>query len=742
MSSHIFQGQEPNSGPGAGGLNGFQSSQMSQNPEEMESPEMKAAEGEGKSGLINREAPDPEPNRRALVKKWTSKIHSAKEHWKPDFKRMRSNMDFVHGNQWSNDNESKDKYVANIVQRHLQQKVAALYAKNPKAVCKRRKTLDFAVWDENMQSIMSAMQSLQGAAMGVVDPAVGVQSQAMIQDAMQGYQKRQMMDKIAKTMEILFHYYMGQQEPGFKLQVKQMIRRACTCSVAYMKVGFQRILQKRPEDVDKITDVTQRIAMLKRLSADKIDDKIQPDDPETEQLRIILQELQQRPEQIVKEGLLFDFPASTSIIVDPSCRNIRTFIGAQWIAQEFILSKDDMKEIYHVDIGKNHTAYRPDAPAENPLERVKEAGASDKDMCVVWEIYSKTDGMMYKVCDGYPDFLDEPSAPDVQLERFWPFFALTFNDIENERKIFPPSDVELLAPMQKEYNRSRQALREHRIANRPLYAVPNGMIDEEDVQKLQTRPNNAVVVLNALQPGQSVNEVIQAVKPAPIDPALYETNGIFDDVLKTVGGQEANMGGTNSATATQSSIAESSRSAAIGSNIDDLDDMLTEMARACGQIMLANLNEETVKKIVGPGAVWPVMTSQEISDELVLEIEAGSSGRPNKAAEVANFQQLAPIMMQIPGLDPTWLLKQAIMRMDDSLDVTDALVGGLQSIIAMNAQKQMMAPSGNPAEDPNAQGSQGSQNAQPQQPGASPLPGPSQTVGGGAPMQNSASNMG
>lgn len=717
-----------------GALSGFDA--MGGAQEQLPSPPQNSEEA---SGLIRRIDPDPEPNRRALVKRWTSLVTAAKEHWRDDFKRMRSNMDFVHGNQWPSDSESRDKYVANIVQRHLQQKVAALYAKNPKAVCKRRRTLDFAVWDENMQSLNSAMQALQGASMGLVDPSVGMQSQSMIQDAMQGFQRRQMLDKIAKTMEILFHYYIHQQEPGFKLQVKQMIRRACTCSVAYMKVGFQRILQKRPEDVEKITDVTQRIAMLKRISADKIDEKITADDPETEQLRILLDELRARPDQIMKEGLIFDFPASTSIIIDPRCRNIRTFIGAQWVAQEFILSKDDMKEIYNVDIGKSYTAYRPEAPAENPLRRQKEPG--DKDMCVVWEIYSKTDGMLYKVCDGYPEFLEEPSAPDVQLERFWPFFSLTFNDIENERRIFPPSDVELLAPMQKEFNRSRQALREHRIANRPVYAVPNGMLDEEDVQKLQTRPNNAVVVLNALQPGQSVSEVIQAIKPAPIDPALYETNGIFDDVLKTVGGQEANMGGTNSATATQSSIAESSRSAAISSNIDDLDDLLSEMARACGQIMLANLNEETVKKIVGPGAVWPVMSAQEIADELVLEIEAGSSGRPNKAAEVANFQQLAPIIMQIPGLDPSWLLKQAIARMDDNLDITDALVAGLQSIVAMNSQKQMAVAAG-PEQDPNAQGAEGAQNAQPRQPGASPLPGPSQIVGGSAPMQNSASNMG
>jgi hypothetical protein len=711
----------------AGGLFGFDA--MSQNDNEaMESQAEKMSEGDGKSGMINREKPDAPRSREALVKKWIECVKNAKEHWKADFKAMRDSMDFVRGNQWGNEGESKDKYVANIIQRHIQQRVASLYAKNPKAICKRRRTMDFSIWDESSASLQTAYTQIQSVSSGMAPPTPAFDSaQFMVQDAMQGFQKRAMMDKVAKTLEILFHYYIHNQEPNFKLQMKQLVRRVCTTSIGFVKLGFQRIMEKRPEDVDKITDVTQRISTMERIMADKLDDKIEETSMELERLRLILSDLQKSPQIIVKEGIVFDFPQSTSIIVDPRCRNIRTFVGAQWVAQEFILDANDIKEIYKIDVGKNFSAYKEDAPFQNPYDRSPKGEARDK--CVVWEIYSKADGMQYVVCDGYGDFLQEPCEPPLLLERFWPFFTLTFNDIENEKKIYPPSDVELLMPMQKEYNRSRQALREHRIANRPCYAVPQGMLDEEDVMKLQTRPNNAVIALNALQQGQKVDDVIQPVKSVAIDPSLYDVNTIFDDILKTVGAQEANFGGTNSATATQSSIAESSRSAAIASNVDDLDDFLTDLSRSAGQVLLMNLNEETVKSIVGPGAVWPTLSAQNVADELMLEIEAGSSGRPNKAAETANFQQIAPILMQIPGINTEWLAKEAVKRMDDGVDLTDAIAAGAQSIIAMNAQKQMTVTA-DAQNAPAAQGQKGEQNAQSQPGTPPPPPGPPQTVGG------------
>jgi hypothetical protein len=332
-------------------------------------------------------------------------------------------------------------------------------------------------------------------------------------------------------------------------------------------------------------------------------------------------------------------------------------------------------------------------------------------MCCVYEIYNKADGLVYVIAEGYSDFLKEPAEPEIKLERFWPFFPLSFNDVENDRKIFPPSDVSLIRPMQREYNRARQALREHRIANRPKMAVAAGMLDESDVEKLQTHPANAVITLNALQPGTSVDSVLQVIKTPAIDPNLYDTEVIFGDLQRVSGAQEANLGGTAGSTATESSIAESSRVSSLQSNVDDLDDMFNEMARAAGQVLLLEMAPETVTKIAGPGSAWPTLTANEVAGELFLEVEAGSSGRPNKAIELANFEKIAPTLLQIPGIDPMWLAREAIRRLDDKLDATDALTDSMQSIVSMNAAKQ--PSTGDPQTDPNLQGPQGQQNALP-----------------------------
>ena len=54
---------------------------------------------------------------------------------------------------------------------------------------------------------------------------------------------------------------------------------------------------------------------------------------EMEELRLSMADLMATPEVIVREGLVFDFPDSTSIIVDPRCKQLRGFVGARWIAQ-------------------------------------------------------------------------------------------------------------------------------------------------------------------------------------------------------------------------------------------------------------------------------------------------------------------------------------------------------------------------------------------------------------------------
>jgi hypothetical protein len=642
------------------------------------------------SGIIREIDPEQTVARRALVRDWQDRVIRAKKHWEGPHKRMREDMDFLMGKQWPWQSESDDRYVANLVQRHVQQRVASLYAKNPKAVAKRRETIDFTMWEGDASQLQSAQVAndiaLQNT--GMPDP----NSMALMQDVQQGFERRRIMDKIAKTMEIVFRHIIESQ--NIKDQMKQVVRRTCVTGVAFAKIGFHRVMGKRPEDVEKITDITEQMRKLERLMADSQDNLFDENSIKYEELKMLFKEYSMKEDAIVDEGLVFDFPPSANIIVDTRCRQLKGFVGAEWVAQEFILTTDEVKEIYSVDLGTNYTKQVEDSKRHTEDEKCS------SELVRVWEIYSKKDGMKLVVADGYNEFLEEPAPPEIKLKRFWPFFVLAFNEVENDKEIYPPSDVRLLMPIQKEYNLARQRLREHRNANRPLYVTPVGMLSESDVRKLMDRSPNEVIQLNSLQPGQKVGDILQPVQPIGIDPSLYDTSMLMEDLMRVVGSQEANIGGSSNSTATEVSVSESSRQTALGSNVDDLDGFLSELCRACGQLLLIMMDPETAKKIAGPGAMWPTISAMDVSEELMLTIEAGSSGRPNKASEIANFERLAPTLIQIPGIDPTWLAKEAIRRMDDGLDLSEAVRATLPSIVAMNSQKNLTGQG--PGSDPNA----------------------------------------
>jgi hypothetical protein len=86
---------------------------------------------------------------------------------------------------------------------------------------------------------------------------------------------------------------------------------------------------------------------------------------------------------------------------------------------------------------------------------------------------------------------------------------IVLNEGYDDRLPYPQSDIDLLRDMQLELNRARQGLREHRRANRPKTAVAAGVLEEPDKDKLRNHPANALLELNALAPGQKIDDVLQ-----------------------------------------------------------------------------------------------------------------------------------------------------------------------------------------------------------------------------------------
>ena len=696
------------------------------------------------------EAPEA---RLAKVKQILEIIDADRRHHEAAFKQMRTDMEMAR--RGADKNWPKDSYVANITGRLVKQKTAALYAKNPKAIARRRETLDFTVWDENPQTLMNAFQTAQMAMAPQIDPATGapmpqdpmvmqaaVQAQAIMQDFTQGMQRREQIKKLGKTLEILFAHAMREQKPlDFKMAMKRLVRRTCTTGVGYIELGFIRETG-RPEGYEsRLADIRARLEHLRRLADEVAEGDISEDDPEIMELEASLASLMAEPEIVLREGLVFDYPDSTKVIPDRLCKSLVGFVGARHLTIEYLFTPDEVEEMFPgVDLKKGYTKWNgiaEEASSEAPaFEPDRETDTPKRpDMVQVFKHYDKPSGLVYYVARGYKDFLREPAAPDVYVEEFWPVFALTFNDVESEETLFPPSDVSLLKSMQDEYNRARQGMREHRKAARPRFFFARGAVDEGDENKIASAEAFTATPLN-LPPDKTLNDILQALQIPGVDPNLYETGPLFSDVQLTVGVQEANLGSVAKATATEAAIASNSMAASDQASVDDLDAFLTCIARASGVILLREMSEEQVKRIVGPGAVWPQMTLADIAGEIFLEVEAGSSGKPHQAVEIENWAKLAPTLTMIPNINPVWIAKETVKRLDDRIDLNEAVIEGIPSIVAQNAMTSAppTMPTGDPNTDPASQGAQGAQGgadktaAQPmQQPGSEPAFGSNQT---------------
>ena len=286
-------------------------------------------------------------SRKKLVKEIQGRVHNAKSHFKNEFDQMRRDMDLAyHGfdkRVWDD-----NKYVANIIQRHVQQRTAALYAKNPRAISKRRARKDYAIYDGDQEALAASRMAIEVAARNQLAPPQ--EAVALVQDFQSVERHRKMLDNVSETLEFLFHYFMDEQMPSFKAQMKSLVRRVITTGVGYVKVGFQRDIDRSPEVSAKLADAQARLDHMKRLAQETAEGDHGLDSAEVEELRLSVESLMQEPMIVIREGLVFDFPESTSVIVDPQCRQLSGFVGARWVAHEMFLSPSEVKEIYGCDI--------------------------------------------------------------------------------------------------------------------------------------------------------------------------------------------------------------------------------------------------------------------------------------------------------------------------------------------------------------------------------------------------------
>jgi hypothetical protein len=651
-------------------------------------------------------------SRKALVKSLTSTVRAAREFWDPIYERMREDQAFACGDQWHDaEDKMSDKYQVNWVQRVLNQQVGQIYAKNPTFTCERRRRLEYSVWDGSEASLQNAKRQISNAAQqdlaatqtGQQPSGPPQEASAIVVDYQHGAQKKRMLDRIAETAELLIEYEIDQQSPDFETQMESLLLREKTTSAGFVTIKFQSEHESVPAASATQASIVDRLNQIHALARALADDPGANDDSaQHEQLKLLLVGLQaslsQGEGKVSQQGFVLDFHPSTSIIIDPKTRCLTEFVAADWISEQLLLTPEQIEAQWQKDVRKTAVRYghgkelgdtvnlRTKAGGEQQEHTVSPGPWPEKARACVWIIQHKHDQMRYVICHGYEDFLEEPAPPWPPVKGFWHTVAIKLAKVEVEENkptlgvtCYGQSVARLLRPMQEETNRSQEALREHRMANRPGHVCGKDTLSERDRTNLASRAAHAVIPLDNVQPGGDCSKIVFPIPVVPLQPALYETQTVMQHAMLVSGQQQANIGEQQrNEKATGQAIAEQARVQGASYEAHAQDKFLSSVGRIMGEMALLAMSPQVVQRKVGPGAVWPdaVANREEIRENLFLRVDAGSTGRPNRALEVDNLQALMPQLLELArgmGLPLDPLVKYASRVMDFDFDIEEWL---------------------------------------------------------------------
>lgn len=648
-------------------------------------------------------------SRAALVQELNEWCVNERKFWKPIFDRIKEEQRFAAGKQWPKDYRPKgddtnvEAYVGDVIQQMLNRKTATLFAKNPTPQAKQRDGMFFEIWDGEQSSINGAKAMMQQATPILVEAqqlkAKGVEvpppptelSDAMklLADYEQGMARKALLSKIAKTATLLITKQWEMQSPSMMVSMKQLVTRVITSRVAYIKVMYRRDMEKNPAQ-QGVQNLADKLAQLKAQIERMSDPDFDPQGAEAKEIELLVSQLheeaQEPDEQIVSsEGVVDDYPSATSIIIDRRCRSMREFINAQRIAHEKLMTVEECEARYGKSLRDAGAVMYSDDGCPEEKNRKKDAG-DDKleySKVCVFEIQDKTSGNCYHVCDGVKDFMEEPYEHEPKVRRFWTLIPVCFNvqevefnDPEADVTIYPRSDVRLAMPMQIDINRAGEGLREHRSANRPAFVGVKDRFVKGDLEKLSApRAAFALILLESLNKGEKIDDFIQRLPTVEISETLYSPAPAMQAMMQSTGIQAADLGQQRpNEKATGQEISARQKASSDGSNIDDLDFALSVKAQMTWEMLIQEMPAKTVKQIVGPGAVWPILPAERVSlmNQIYLEIEAGSSGRPDQAQEIENFKIVGPQLAELmrsegKSLEP--LIKEGVRVLGSKLDV-------------------------------------------------------------------------
>lgn len=572
---------------------------------------------------------EPDAQEKALVQRWLKRIKKKRDSkaFRAHMKAVREGRQMVYGKTDTTDSNGtaagETGPKANLLLAKIQGAEQRVYAKNPQIVVTPEEQVEPIDKPESDQAEM-------------LDP-LAAQAHDAQEDMAEA--EKQMIGQFCRTAEVLLGRAFV-KEGRLKERAKTAVRRAFTSRVAWAKVTYSRDKQRDPLIANRLKDSQdnmQRLeAQLRRLRSPE---RVADVEAEIAQAQQLMASLQEQAEVTINEGLVIDILDPTAVcVLKENRQDFADYIQAPAIVHSELYTADEMETAFGLS-GKEMeqlVKYRRDGDACQP---------GDEDpLYMVHECWSQNDQTVYTLTDGLERWLRDPWVPKGQGERWYPFFALGFYLVDGHE--YPLSAPELLGQLQADYERTRQMQEEHRAESMPVYFTAGGQLGEEDLKTIANRKANSINPLVGWNPGVPFDQVVARFTAAQMDPRVYDTGPIRNDMEMVFGVSDAASGAVVDAkTATEAEIVQAQFGERVSAFVDTVEDWISEMAHYSLEVLLLELNEAQVKQICGEAAVWPEMSREDIYERVRAEVLAGTTSKPNKRMERETWMAFLPQLM-------------------------------------------------------------------------------------------------
>ena len=550
---------------------------------------------------------------RSLAQLWGDRLESARINLAPYRDKIAEMRQYARGEQ--HDDDSNALVRANLIHDHIRRCVYQTYARNPKFSI---------VPTEN------------------IDPAA--------------YRKMRL---FGKTCEIVLNRFLD--DAGLKRRAKSALRASKTTGIGWVKIYYQTRKEADPLIVNKIRDSEDDIRRLKFLESESENpEEIHNRERQMLEIQQYVDALGKEKDMIVSEGLVIDVVDSNNILLDVSTiRNFDDYQYAPFIAEAIWMSKEEARTRWgKIPAGtKEYSLNKEERYPQKVGVDHKTVDEGRQDLIKVYEIHDRLNKLVHYLPDGASEFLQEPIAPTFVGEQWYPYFPLAQNIVDGQ--FYPLSDVSLLQELQDEHNSARTRFKEHRDISIPHWVGKREEVTERDGNAIKDATAGEIALIDGIS-GQPIRNSVDVFAPPPIDPAVYDTSHTERDIEKVVGGGEVTQPKSNrSRTLGEAQLLSQDVQAQTTADTDEVEDWFSKIAKHVLELLLQTLTIEQVTAIAGPesqiqtdesgmptgemsdGAVWPAneLNRGEIFNLLKLQIQAGSSGKPNKEKETQIWTQ-------------------------------------------------------------------------------------------------------